>query len=113
MKPASLEREISPPVKKRCLKLGNGTEVDQPAQHPSSAPEQREKLTPAAIEAGEHVIDDHLEYFCEHFSVIARSQSPGICRLGITAFRQLYERNLHGQGKHFVVHQHDHPISGA
>jgi len=67
--------------------------------------------TLAAIEAGQAQIRDHLEYFAKHFeSVLRPPRSP---RLTIDDFRLLYKRNQHPQGRHFVVHQHDHPISGT
>ncbi|KAH3632109.1 hypothetical protein KXW67_008110 [Aspergillus fumigatus] len=42
----------------------------------------------------------------------ARPVSPQVPRLPIRDWVELYERNLHPNGRHFVIHQHDHPIAG-
>jgi hypothetical protein len=64
----------------------------------------------AAIEAGEAQVRDHLAYFAKHLSA-AKRPSPGPS-ISITDFQKLYKRNLDPNGHHFVIHQHDHPISG-
>ena len=33
--------------------------------------------------------------------------------LSASAFKDLYERNQHKNGRHFVIHQHDHPVAGV
>ena len=64
----------------------------------------------AAIEAGKTQIRDHVEYLSKHLSPVSRP-TPGPL-LGIEDFQYLYRRNQNSHGRHFVVHQHDHPISG-
>lgn len=32
--------------------------------------------------------------------------------MSIDDFKDLYRRNQHQHGRHFVVHQHDHPVAG-
>ncbi|KAI4211294.1 MAG: hypothetical protein L6R36_009507, partial [Xanthoria steineri] len=68
--------------------------------------------TPASIEAGEIQIQDHLSYFSNHLARAVRPENPGP-RLSTPDFVTLYQRNYHPQGRHFVVHQHDHPIAGV
>lgn len=66
--------------------------------------------TLAAIEAGQVEIRDHLEFFVKKLSAVSRPCS--IPRIDFKEFQALYQRNQHGIGRHFVIHQHDHPISG-
>ena len=63
----------------------------------------------AGIEAGEVQIRNHLEYFSQHLSQYARPTAP----LSIPFFVDLYKRNQHPHGRHWVIHQHDHPIAGV
>ena len=65
----------------------------------------------AAIEAGEAQIEDHLAYFTAKFADVQRP-SAGI-RLSPEDFQTLYRRNQHSHGRHFVIHQHDHPVAGT
>ena len=97
--PTSLQAPISPP----------GLSRSRPNRHNvdgSNAP------TPASIEAGETQIQDHLSYFSNHLARAVRPKDPGP-RLSIPDFVNLYQRNCHPHGRHFVVHQHDHPVAGV
>ncbi|KAK3117070.1 hypothetical protein LTR53_001949 [Teratosphaeriaceae sp. CCFEE 6253] len=77
----------------------------------SEAPPLDVGPTLAAIESGQAQIRDHLEHFAKHLGHATKpSPGPG---LSIDGFRDLYRRNQHSNGRHFVVHQHDHPISGV
>lgn len=112
---ASLERPISPPPARRARQAP--TEESQRKQdapvYPNQQPSQKPSL--AAIEAGQVVIDDHLAYFSTHLRAVHRDTGtlqPLLPRLSIREFVDLYRRNLNPHGHHFVVHQHDHPISG-
>ena len=99
--PTSLEAPISPPPTRsaKCRK----THED----HEPSAPNL------AAIEAGERIIDDHLAVFSEQLSRHIRPLNIGPRGLlPIDEFRDLYARNQRRDGRHFVVHQHDHPVAG-
>lgn len=65
----------------------------------------------AAIEAGEIEIRDHLEYFFQH---LFKASRPAVGpRVTFNAWKELYQRSQHPHGRHFVVHQHDHPVSGV
>ena len=63
----------------------------------------------AAVEAGAAQICNHLEYFSSHISSSAKPSAP----LSIPAFEDLYKRNQHKNGRHWVIHQHDHPVAGV
>lgn len=97
--PTSLQAPISPP------KL-NRSRPNPHNQDESNAP------TPASIEAGETQIQDHLSYFSNHLARAVRPNNTGP-RLSIPDFVNLYQRNCHPHGRHFVVHQHDHPVAGV
>ena len=66
----------------------------------------------AAVEAGETRIRNHLEYFAQHLAEVARPSQLNEPRLSFRDFKALYQRHQHANGCHFVVHQHDHPVSG-
>lgn len=93
--PSTLSRDISPP----------------PTRKASAQANRQDNPSLAAIEAGQAEVRDHLDYFAKHLAA-ARRPCPGP-RLSIDDFRALYTRNEHKHGCHFVVHQHDHPISGV
>ncbi|KAK5716076.1 hypothetical protein LTR15_009901 [Elasticomyces elasticus] len=108
---ASLKRGISPPPVRRASKAVFGT----PSTNTSAKNDEVKLLdaapTLAAIEAGQARVRDHLEYFVKHFRKAFRPFAGP--QLNIDAFHDLYQRNQRPQGCHFVVHQHDHPISGV
>ncbi|KZF26222.1 hypothetical protein L228DRAFT_279457 [Xylona heveae TC161] len=69
----------------------------------------------AAVEAGQVQIRDHLKFFSEHLAQACRpvvAEKP-VPRLSIADFKDLYLRNQHEHGCHFVIHQHDHPVAGV
>ncbi|KAL8773660.1 MAG: hypothetical protein Q9209_001426 [Squamulea sp. 1 TL-2023] len=79
---------------------------------PPNHNENRNSPSLAAIEAGEIQIQDHFSHFSSHLAAAVRPSISGP-RLPIPAFVDLYKRNCHPHGRHFVVHQHDHPIAGV
>lgn len=67
----------------------------------------------AAIEAGQVEVSDHLSIFSTRLTQCIRpSGLTEIPRLQIADWANLYRRNEKPHGRHFVVHQHDHPIAG-
>ncbi|KAK4626903.1 hypothetical protein CLAFUW4_05048 [Fulvia fulva] len=115
----TLHRDISPPpLRKASTVAKNAGKPEQPKKeleehndetHEKCAPGGKSDL--AAIEAGEVEIRDHLEYFFHHLSSASR---PAVGpRISFDAWRDLYKRSQHPHGRHFVVHQHDHPVSGV
>jgi hypothetical protein len=111
--PSTLKRSISPPpvsegqrrAKVRRAKSQDGTKPNN----------NETKVLPslATIEAGQTKICDHLSYFAEHFSQLLRPSTSALPRLSTPDFVELYERNQHARGRHFVVHQHNHPVAGV
>ncbi|KAK7547657.1 DNA polymerase ligase-domain-containing protein [Phyllosticta citricarpa] len=115
--PSSLTRSISPPTPPRKrTRLNLTSEARNQAPNTSqtnntSATSNSNSPGPAAIEAGEAKIDDHLAYFSTHLAAVSRCE-PSAPRLSMDEFAELYRRNDRPHGCHFVVHQHDHPVSG-
>ncbi|KAK4543889.1 hypothetical protein LTR36_004663 [Oleoguttula mirabilis] len=118
--PISLTRDISPPPTRKA----SSAQIQTPElAHTNGAPGTGDRVdrehvelldaepTLAAVEAGQARIRDHLEYFVKLLSSVTRP-CPGPT-LTISDFSKLYKRNQHAHGRHFVVHQHDHPISGV
>lgn len=110
----TLHRDISPPPSRKISKAaqiissgppGAGSETSATAHE-----NHNDDPTLAAIEAGEAQIRDHLEYFAKHLSQVSRPTANPL--LSIQDFKSLYKRNQHKHGRHFVIHQHDHPVSG-
>ncbi|EPS30632.1 hypothetical protein PDE_05584 [Penicillium oxalicum 114-2] len=69
----------------------------------------------AAIEAGDLHVENHLQIFATRLRQQCRPSSvasEGVRRLNIEDYADLYRRNNHAAGRHFVIHQHDHPIAG-
>ncbi|KAK8184239.1 DNA polymerase ligase-domain-containing protein [Phyllosticta citribraziliensis] len=111
--PCSLKRSISPPTPRR-----KRARLDEPPsraqnthQANASAASNSNPPSLAAIEAGEAKIDDHLTCFSTRLAAVSRCE-PSWPRLSIDKFGELYRRNDSPRGCHFVVHQHDHPVSG-
>jgi len=109
--PQSLERPISPPpVSKRRT---SATTKGKTNERGEAQTENAARPSLAAIEAGEAKIRNHLDYFSRHFAQTSKPVVPSQPRLGIREFIDLYQRNQHVNGRHFVVHQHNHPVAGV
>ncbi|GFF53917.1 hypothetical protein IFM47457_01097 [Aspergillus lentulus] len=114
---STLDAPVSPPRRRSRVKKASD---DQPAPSVSSAKETNggdskppsSEPSLAAIEAGAIEVADHLKVFSSRLARCARPVSPQVPRLPIRDWVDLYERNLHPNGRHFVIHQHDHPIAG-
>ena len=102
--PSSLVAPISPPL----AKLRLAKRADEQAQKEISP-----LPTQAAIEAGQAKIRDHLAFLSGHLKSYQLLPSIAGPRLSIRGFEDLYTRNQNRNGRHFVVHQHDHPIAGT
>ena len=107
--PRSLRTSISPPPSRahriKTTSTHHHIEVqDSPSQHAEDAPPNL-----AAIEAGQAKMQNHLDYFAAHLTQYAKLNAP----LSVPAFKTLYRRNQHVHGRHFVIHQHDHPVAGV
>lgn len=111
--PISLGLPISPPL--RPLTKSPRTSSHPRIHRSQNTSEASNALTApslASIEAGEAKIEDHLEYFSKQLARVTRASAPGP-RLSNRDFVDLYQRNQHEHGHHFVVHQHDHPVAGV
>ncbi|KAF2440339.1 hypothetical protein P171DRAFT_499674 [Karstenula rhodostoma CBS 690.94] len=96
--PSTLTRDISPPPRQRKRRKEAGA-VPPPML--------------AAVGAGRTRIEQHLEYFKERLSKVCRPVEEGVPRILTEDWTRLYQRNEHEHGNHFVVHQHNHPVSGV
>ena len=108
--PTSLVAPISPPLNPSTRNLPFDLDIL------NSKNEERKKqpriLSLAAAEAGKDDFADHLSYFSLHLSRSIRFSSLSCPIVPLSDFRDLYTRNLHPKGRHFVIHQHDHPVAG-
>ncbi|KAH8428604.1 uncharacterized protein LDX57_006300 [Aspergillus melleus] len=66
----------------------------------------------AAIEAGQEQVSDHLSIFSSRLGQAVRSTDASTPQTSIPEWVDLYRSNQHTEGRHFVIHQHDHPIAG-
>ena len=107
--PTSLVAPISPPLNP----LTSNLPFDLDLQ--SSEKEDRKKQplisSLAEAEAGKGHFFDHLFHFSTHLSRFIRFSDPSSPILPLSDFRDLYTRNSHPKGHHFVIHQHDHPVA--
>ena len=107
-RPTTLSRDISPPPKGRTSsKANNGLSVMAPKARTNN------DTSMAKVEAGKVEIDDHPEYFSKQLASVLRGPQPGLRWHGIENHKLLYLQNQHRHGCHFVIHQHDHPVSGV
>ncbi|KAE8324919.1 DNA polymerase ligase-domain-containing protein [Aspergillus sergii] len=112
---SSLDAPVSPPRKRSTTKAAHSNCAPSNlncSDQETGATFNKEHLNLAAIEAGQVEVTDHLSIFSSRLSHSARpavSQSP---RLQIPDWVSLYQRNQSPEGRHFVIHQHDHPIAG-
>ncbi|GIK03540.1 hypothetical protein Aspvir_007612 [Aspergillus viridinutans] len=114
---STLDAPVSPPRRRsRVKKVSNDqrepsiSSAKQTNVADSKNPGSEPSL--AAIEAGAIEVTDHLKIFSSRLARCARPVSPQVPRLPIRDWVDLYERNLYPNGRHFVIHQHDHPIAG-
>ncbi|GAB7364678.1 hypothetical protein MBLNU230_g5479t1 [Neophaeotheca triangularis] len=106
--PPSLAKDISPPPSRKTTTGPiSGPKASNNASPPETAPHA------ADIEAGQVQITDHLMFFANRHKACSRFTATGIPRISIKDFSELYQRNSHQNGRHFVVTQHDHPVSGV
>ncbi|OJJ41014.1 hypothetical protein ASPWEDRAFT_102577 [Aspergillus wentii DTO 134E9] len=109
---SSLNEPVSPPRRRSTANKNHKAPL---SPHPPEGAETRTQSPPnlASIEAGQVEVTDHLGIFSSQLSQYVRPagflQSP---RLQIADWVDLYRRNLHPYGKHFLIHQHDHPVAG-
>ncbi|KAK7178923.1 hypothetical protein DPSP01_010371 [Paraphaeosphaeria sporulosa] len=113
--PSTLTRAISPPPRQTKRRKQSETahatrQRQNDANHPLSTPPEH---TLAAVEAGRVRIEGHLEYFKERLSKVCRPVEEGVPNISIEDWARLYKGCEYECGNHFVVHQHNHPVSGV
>ena len=101
-RPTSLDAPVSPP-KKRSHSHTRSSKTRLEVSHSAST-------TLAVLEAGSVQICDHLSHFSLH---LQKYIIPSKAFLTMRDFQDLYTRNKNAKGRHFVIHQHDHPIAGT
>ncbi|RDW93816.1 uncharacterized protein DSM5745_01138 [Aspergillus mulundensis] len=93
--------------------------LDRPISPPPTRPLTRNGPTGndslAALEAGKEETQNAVERISARLRryVVDRNNIPKqVSLITIDAWKALYNRNCHPTGRHFVIHQHDHPIAG-
>ncbi|KAF7119124.1 hypothetical protein CNMCM5793_008864 [Aspergillus hiratsukae] len=111
---STLDAPVSPPRRRSRIKKVSDVRPVSSAKQTNGADSKLPGSQPslAAIEAGTVEVTDHLKIFSSRLARCARPITPQVPRLPIRDWVDLYERNLHPNGRHFVIHQHDHPIAG-
>ncbi|KAJ5696618.1 hypothetical protein N7536_007030 [Penicillium majusculum] len=106
----SLNAPVSPPQKRSTKWVKDGDEGDA---IPLNESQLNASSSLAAIEAGQVEVTDHLSTISAKLKECVRPlpRQP-LPRLPIKEWMELYRRNEHPEGRHFVIHQHDHPIAG-
>ncbi|KAH8703283.1 DNA polymerase ligase-domain-containing protein [Talaromyces proteolyticus] len=104
---SSLSAPVSPPRRKLAVTRNGNDGI------PNNC-EERASPNLAAVEAGQVKVDDHVKLFSTRLAQASRPEPAlgQIPRLSIDHWIDLYLRNQHADGHHFVIHQHDHPIAG-
>lgn len=67
----------------------------------------------SAVEAGKETVEDHFSFFSSKLLEASRPSVPAAPRISYRAWCELYQRNMNPHGRHFVIHQHDHPVAGT
>ena len=106
--PASVNAPVSPPRRNKRHRLEASADISPEAK--LAGQDSVPSLTD--IEAGKVEIDNHLEFISEALAKVTRPAEPGVSRLLLNEWVGLYKRSQHPHGRHFVVHQHDHPVAG-
>ncbi|KIW07335.1 uncharacterized protein PV09_02184 [Verruconis gallopava] len=112
--PRSLTRSISPPPVATHRKTRTDLRSNKARERPRMRSADLNISELAAIEAGKAIVHNHLDYFSRQLAQVAKpvtNQSDP--RLSIGDYTELYRRNSHSHGRHFVIHQHNHPIAGC
>jgi hypothetical protein len=123
--PASLTTRVSPPRSRRSTKIAadgaspEATLIEEAASE--SDPKARATAeiahgaspTTAAVESGDVNLEDPVSFFSAKLLEAARPQLPGVPRLSHERWLDIYHRNQRPHGRHFVIHQHDHPVAGT
>lgn len=112
----SPESEAVNAVKRRKKHTGIPTlsTVDRPVSPPLLFKRILNPTGPSlsAVEAGRATVEDHVSFFSSKLLEVSKPYVSGAPRICHEAWCRLYQRNLDSEGRHFVIHQHDHPVAG-
>lgn len=123
--PASLTTRVSPPRSRRSTKIvTDGASLEAALiEEAAGEPDPKAKVTAeiahgaspttAAVESGDVGLEDPVSFFSTKLLEAARPEVPGVPRLSHGHWLDIYHRNQHPHGRHFVIHQHDHPVAGT
>lgn len=123
--PTSLTARVSPPRSRRTTKCGSndkssrlvldGRAVAGSQARVNATEEAVHDVSPttAAVEPGEVGIRDPVSFFSAKLLQAARPEIAGVPRLSHGDWLEIYNRNQNPRGRHFVIHQHDHPVAGT
>ena len=119
---SSLDAPVSPPRRRSrpeqtspAIPVSSGRDNTNVNNSQETPPDSKPDSPPnlAAIEAGQIEVTDHLGIFSSRLSQCIRPLPPSeVPRLQIADWTNLYRRNESPHGRHFVIHQHDHPVAG-
>lgn len=106
----SLDAPVSPPQ----LKCKFQEREPENIPGPSTTAQFNDSPDLAAIEAGKVEVANHLAIYSKRLSEFVRCvpETKEHPRMPINEWKDLYSRNEHPHGRHFVIHQHDHPVAG-
>jgi hypothetical protein len=107
----SLVAPVSPPPSRLFIKRTKDGKEEATILPTTSQPSASSSL--AALEAGQVEVIDHLSTISTRLRECVRvlPNQPTV-QLPIKEWINLYQRNEHPEGRHFVIHQHDHPVAG-
>lgn len=113
------QTEESPPAhppqqgKKRKSSIASNHGFENDASH-HEAEQELPWATLAAIGSRERSDEEnHLELIFALFSATRpQAESTPTPRISFVDLVTLFQRNRHDHGRHFVIHQHDHPVAG-
>jgi hypothetical protein len=123
--PGSLTARVSPPRSRRTTKSAAHDEtptndlIERTVTEANSKAKTTEELarndgpTTASVESGEVDLEDPVSFFSAKLLQAARPHVPDVPRLSHKDWLDIYNRNQNPQGRHFVIHQHDHPLAGT
>lgn len=119
--PSSLNAPVSPPRRRSTIDKGrkqsnSAIRIEDERKGSVITAKQHDDDGPslADVEAGQVQVSDPLSLFSSRLAQAAavRSAVPHHPQLSIPDWVDLYLRNQHPHGHHFVIHQHDHPVAG-
>jgi hypothetical protein len=123
--PTSLTARVSPPPSRRSTKaVADDASVETDlVEEAASESDLNAKATAeiahsaspatAAVESGSVDLEDPVSFFSTKLLQAVRPELPGVPRLSHERWLDIYHRNQHAHGRHFVIHQHDHPVAGT